>query len=137
MPPAASGIDLSVITSISFDHMAYLGDTLGKIAYEKAGIIKKGVPVVADGFPREQFDVREALDVICRRAQEQEAPLTIVSEKPADVSYMPDGIEFTLDNRYYGHAHVHLPFLPIIRLRTAWSRFRQLPFRGEGGVFSS
>lgn len=37
---------LSVITNISFDHMAFLGDTLAKIAVEKAGIIKPGVPVV-------------------------------------------------------------------------------------------
>ncbi|HVI40930.1 MAG TPA: Mur ligase family protein, partial [Anaerovoracaceae bacterium] len=36
----------SVITSISFDHMEYLGDTLEKIAIEKAGIIKPGVPVI-------------------------------------------------------------------------------------------
>lgn len=37
---------LSVITSISYDHMEYLGDTLEKIAFEKAGIIKEGVPVI-------------------------------------------------------------------------------------------
>jgi len=37
---------LSVITNISFDHMATLGDTLDKIAFEKAGIIKPGIPVV-------------------------------------------------------------------------------------------
>ena len=37
---------VSVITNISFDHTQFLGDTLAKIAAEKAGIIKKGVPVV-------------------------------------------------------------------------------------------
>jgi dihydrofolate synthase/folylpolyglutamate synthase len=37
---------LSVITNISFDHMDILGDTLVKIAYEKAGIIKSNIPVV-------------------------------------------------------------------------------------------
>jgi len=37
---------ISVITNISFDHMQFLGDTLEKIAMEKAGIIKPGVPVV-------------------------------------------------------------------------------------------
>lgn len=37
---------LSVITNIGYDHMDLLGDTLGKIAYEKAGIIKPGIPVV-------------------------------------------------------------------------------------------
>lgn len=38
--------ELSVITNISFDHQNMLGDTLDKIAFEKAGIIKKGIPVV-------------------------------------------------------------------------------------------
>ncbi len=38
--------DLCVITNISFDHVQFLGDTLAKIASEKAGIIKSGVPVV-------------------------------------------------------------------------------------------
>ena len=37
---------VSVITNISFDHTQFLGDTLAKIATEKAGIIKKGIPVV-------------------------------------------------------------------------------------------
>ncbi len=37
---------LSIITNISFDHTQFLGDTLAKIAGEKAGIIKKGVPVI-------------------------------------------------------------------------------------------
>ena len=39
---------LTVITSISLDHMQYLGDTTEKIAAEKAGIIKRGVPVIYD-----------------------------------------------------------------------------------------
>ncbi len=38
--------DLSVITNISFDHVGFLGDTLEKIAFEKAGIIKSSTPVV-------------------------------------------------------------------------------------------
>ena len=38
--------DLCIITNISFDHVQFLGDTLAKIATEKAGIIKPGIPVV-------------------------------------------------------------------------------------------
>lgn len=38
--------ELSIITNIGWDHMNLLGDTLEKIAFEKAGIIKKGIPVV-------------------------------------------------------------------------------------------
>lgn len=40
---------VAVITSISLDHTAYLGDTVEQIAAEKAGIIKEGVPVIFDG----------------------------------------------------------------------------------------
>ncbi|MFV0439197.1 MAG: bifunctional folylpolyglutamate synthase/dihydrofolate synthase [Desulfopila sp.] len=48
---------VSVITSISMDHEMYLGDTLGAVAGEKAGIIKPGVPVVAVGGEREVEEV--------------------------------------------------------------------------------
>jgi dihydrofolate synthase/folylpolyglutamate synthase len=50
---------LSVITNISYDHMQYLGDTLGKISAEKAGIIKSSVPVVVGEFHPNTFPVFE------------------------------------------------------------------------------
>ena len=65
----------SVITNIAFDHTQWLGDTLEKIAAEKAGIIKPGVPVVT------ATDASEALEVIGNIAQEKHAPLTIVTAK--------------------------------------------------------
>ena len=55
---------LSVITSISLDHTGVLGDTLREIAAEKAGIIKKGVPVVS--YPQEEEAERVIADA-CRR----------------------------------------------------------------------
>lgn len=48
---------LSVITNIGWDHMDMLGDTLPKIAAEKAGIIKQGVPVVIGEYHPETFPV--------------------------------------------------------------------------------
>ncbi|MDI9492047.1 MAG: folylpolyglutamate synthase/dihydrofolate synthase family protein [Bacillota bacterium] len=54
---------ISVITSISYDHMAYLGDTLSEIAAEKAGIIKAGCPVVC------RVRDRSALEVIKEKAR--------------------------------------------------------------------
>lgn len=62
----------SVITSISFDHQAWLGNTLAEIAGEKCGIIKPNVPVVS------QSQSAEALAVIERIAHERNAPLTMV-----------------------------------------------------------
>ncbi|MBI4831855.1 MAG: bifunctional folylpolyglutamate synthase/dihydrofolate synthase [Candidatus Lindowbacteria bacterium] len=50
---------LSVITNVNLEHRDYLGDTLGKIAIEKAGIIKPGIDVVSAA---EQPEVREVID---------------------------------------------------------------------------
>lgn len=63
---------VSVITSLSYEHTAWLGDTLAKIAFEKAGIIKPQVPVVC--APQEA----EALAVIERVCAERAAPLILV-----------------------------------------------------------
>ncbi|WP_291736822.1 folylpolyglutamate synthase/dihydrofolate synthase family protein [Leisingera sp. F5] len=52
--------ELSVITPVSIDHEQFLGDTLAKIAAEKAGIIKRGVPVVVGPQPDEAMEVIEA-----------------------------------------------------------------------------
>ena len=48
---------LSIVTGISLDHIAILGDTIEKIAYEKAGIIKPGAPVLYGGDSNEAYDV--------------------------------------------------------------------------------
>jgi dihydrofolate synthase / folylpolyglutamate synthase len=63
----------SVITNIAFDHQQWLGDTLEKIAAEKGGIIKPGVPVVT------ATDEPSALAVLEKIAREKNAPLTKVN----------------------------------------------------------
>jgi len=65
---------VSVITSLSYDHMAVLGNTLAEIAAEKAGIIKEGIPVVS--APQ----IAEALEVLERVAKEKNCPLILVGE---------------------------------------------------------
>ena len=65
------------ITSISLDHTATLGDTRAKIAFEKAGIIKAGVPVAVAPQPE------EAMSVIADVARERGAPLISVAERSA------------------------------------------------------
>jgi dihydrofolate synthase/folylpolyglutamate synthase len=61
----------TAITAISMDHMDFLGDTLAKIAYEKAGIIKPGVPCATGP------QAPEALAVLRAVAAERGAPLLI------------------------------------------------------------
>ena len=51
---------LSIITPVSMDHESFLGDTLAKIASEKAGIIKRGIPVIVGPQSPEGLDVIEA-----------------------------------------------------------------------------
>jgi dihydrofolate synthase/folylpolyglutamate synthase len=65
---------VSVITSLSYDHMAVLGNTLGQIAGEKAGIIKQGIPVVS---APQQY---EALQVLLRTTKRRQAPFTLVGQ---------------------------------------------------------
>ena len=78
--------ELCVITRIGLDHCDWLGDTVEKIAAEKAGIVKAGVPVVLGR------NVPEVVDVVRARAEEVGAPfhyapdLADGSEIPADFS---------------------------------------------------
>ena len=66
--------DLSIITNISFDHTGLLGDTLGKIAFEKAGIIKPQTPIVIGEH------TEETLPVFKGEAKEKKAPITFAQD---------------------------------------------------------
>jgi dihydrofolate synthase/folylpolyglutamate synthase len=65
---------VSVITPVSYDHMAVLGDTLTEIAYEKGGIIKPGKPVVISP------QTEEAMNELVRLAKERNSPLISVEK---------------------------------------------------------
>lgn len=67
--------ELSIITNISFDHVQFLGDTLAKIASEKAGIIKKNIPVVIGEDTPETRPVFEA------KAREADAPIVFAEDE--------------------------------------------------------
>ena len=96
----------TVITSVSMDHMQYLGDTLEQIAFEKAGILKQGVPAaIAPQDPR-------AGQVIARRAAEVGAILYRAGQEwdfePAGESLLYNGRRFPrpalLGQHQYGNA---------------------------------
>ena len=82
---------LSVITNISLDHTQFLGDTLERIAAEKAGIIKAGVPVVVGET------VPETRPVFAVKAHEMRAPIYFAEEFDATPF---DDIEFELKGDY-------------------------------------
>ncbi len=79
---------VSVITSLSYDHMAILGDTLAKIAGEKAGIIKQQVPVVS--APQQA----EAQQVVEQVAAQHLAPLVQVGR-----DYLFEALDHSLDGQ--------------------------------------
>ena len=67
--------DLCLITNISFDHIQFLGDTLAKIASEKAGIIKPGIPVIiGETTP-------ETKPVFTQKALQEGAPIHFAEEE--------------------------------------------------------
>lgn len=93
---------VSVITSLSYDHTAVLGNTLTLIAGEKAGIIKDGVPVVSS--PQKD----EALAVLERVAREKNSPLTLVGR---DVKF--EALEASLNGQVFKLQPSNLPTFNI------------------------
>lgn len=97
---------VTVITSISLDHTEILGDTIEKIAYEKAGIIKPQVPVIYDGH------CKEAEKVILARAEELKAPAFGLQEGMYEILENTEkSIDFSLNTGYYEHTRVTVPYL--------------------------
>ena len=95
-----------VITSISFDHMQYLGNTIAEIAGEKAGIIVPGVPVIYDG------NNPEAAQVIRKQAEAMGSPYYEVKKENTEIlRNISAGIDFCMENEYYGNTAFSIPFI--------------------------
>lgn len=88
--------DLSVITNISFDHVQFLGDTLEKIAGEKAGIIKPGVPVIIGETQT------ETKPVFIRKSQEMNAKIRFAEEEHQITSSQESHGGRIFDTKDYG-----------------------------------
>ena len=83
--------EISVITPIGYDHTDRLGHTLDRIAYEKAGIIKEGVPVVSS------IQEPEALSIIAKTCKKKSARLYLVGK-----DILINNIKVTKRNGIYG-----------------------------------
>ena len=86
--------DLVVITSISMDHMEILGNTIEKIAKEKAGIIKEKVPVISVAHSE------TVQKILCDKAQEKNTSIT-VAKSPSKIQLRIDCTEFCYDGTDY------------------------------------
>ncbi len=119
--------NVSVITSLSYDHMAVLGDTLAKIAGEKAGIIKQGVPVVSAS------QKEEALEVLERAAKLEDSPMILVGKdvKSERLDSSLDGQSLRIvDNLRHSTLDVRLPLLGAHQIENAATAYAALKVSG-------
>ena len=94
---------VSVITNISYDHTQMLGDTLDKIAMEKAGIIKLGIPVVVGET------IKETRPVFINKAEEMGSPIRLAEENREVLDTKPSangGIDYITE--HFGVVHGEL-----------------------------
>lgn len=105
---------LCVITSVGLDHMQYLGDTIEKIAFEKAGIIKENTPVVT--FLRD----KAASEVIRQQAQKLHAPFYVVEKENYMINKITTKmIDFSIDCEYYKCDAVQIPRTGLYQVENA------------------
>jgi dihydrofolate synthase/folylpolyglutamate synthase len=123
---------VSVITSISYDHMAVLGNTLAEIAGEKAGIIKESVPVVS--APQ----TNEALEVLERVAKERDCLFILVGKdvKFERLTSSLDGQSLRLSSFIYPHStqpytlDLTIPLLGFHQIENAATAYKALRVSG-------
>lgn len=96
---------VSVITNIGWDHTDLLGDTLEKIASEKAGIVKQGVPVV---ISERQKDVEKVFE---EKATKMHSPITFASDKFEAQVHDENGIAMfdIIENKKTAFSDLSLP----------------------------
>ena len=100
--------ELSVITNIGYDHMNLLGDTLEKIAYEKAGIIKKNIPVIIGE------SINETRPVFQSSAKQKNAPLIFAQDDfyLQDFSYKHQELKAEVVDKKKDEHHIYSLDLP-------------------------
>ena len=125
---------LTIITEIGLDHMQYLGNTVESIAFEKAGILKSGVPVV-------MFDKRpEATEVIKKRALELDCRAVVVEKKNiTNARLLKDDagnkcIAFSYKSLYDNYAELRLSTEAMYQTENAAIAITSLEILRESGL---
>ena len=118
---------VSVITSLSYDHTAVLGNTLTLIAGEKAGIIKQGVPVVSS--PQKA----EALETLERVAKKSNSDFILVG-KEVEFEYLEASLDgqslHIVDNLRHSTLDLRLPLLGSHQIENAATAYTALKTSG-------
>ncbi len=119
-----------IITSISMDHVEYLGDTITAIAGEKAGIIKAGVPVIYDGHQP------EAAAVIEKQAKAMDAPAYALTDDMYEMlKNTREGIDFSFHSQYYKTVTLSIPYIASYQMMNAsLAFFTMVQLQKEHGI---
>ena len=129
--------EIAVITPIGYDHTDRLGHTLNKIAYEKAGIIKEGVPVVSS------IQEPEALSIIAKTCNEKHASLYLVGK-----DILINNIKVAKRNGVYGteceiqtwrnkYKNIFLPLIGRHQIENCATAIGALEILSETGVIEA
>ena len=106
--------EVCVITSIGYDHMEYLGDTLSLIAAEKAGIMRKNIPVVY--FDKEK-EVTETLEKCAMQTGTKTVPVSFLAIKEINSTHKT--IDFSLQSNYYGYIRFRMSTIALYQIENA------------------
>lgn len=120
---------ISIIAKIGLDHTEYLGDTLEQIAEEKAGIVKKGTPLVY--FAKNKI-ISEVMEKSAKKADSK-----AFSVKPAEICLKncdEKGIDFSYHSGYYKYSVFHLSTRALYQQENAALCIRALAVLEEAGV---
>ncbi len=106
--------DVCVITSIGYDHMEYLGETLPEIAAEKAGIFRKNVPVV-------HFDKEKTVTKILEKCAGSVGTVAYLTDFRAikEINSSHKSIDFSLQSNYYGYIRLRVPTIAFYQIENA------------------
>lgn len=120
---------ISIITSISYDHMSILGDTIEKIAYEKAGIIKRHQTTIL--YPQSFIEAERVVETICK---DQNTTLIKINSKDIvqkDFGLNGQIMDYCFDNKAY--VGINLPLIGDHQLLNAAVAVRTAVKLGELG----
>lgn len=118
---------VSIITSVSEDHMAILGNTLSEIAFEKCGIIKKSCPVITSASQK-----KEVLDVITEQAENKGSKL-FIADHNSIFEVLAEDIFGTYVNTPYGKLRISLGGMHQLQnMSLVWQALEIL--KSEGAV---
>lgn len=121
--------ELCVITSIGYDHMEYLGDTLTQIASEKAGIMRAGVPVV---YLDKHDGVAKRIEECAKRAGAKTVPVSEQAIKEIKIHHKT--IDFSLHLNYYDYIGFTVSTSAVYQVENAALAIKALERLGDGRI---